>query len=229
MAGDKNKISVQQVSSTKIEKPSTVYLIDDHPVLLQGIALLINAESDLSVCGHTSSSVVAFKEILQAKPDLVILDISLGLLSGVEVLKDIKVHFPSQKVLMLSMHDENLYGRRTLKAGARGYLSKDCATEQLVPAIRQILRGEVYLSSALSRRVMAQLMGRESDSLLPLDALSDRELQVYELVGDGATTRQIADRLHLSVKTIETHKAHVKKKLGLQSATELTQHAIQRA
>ena len=214
---------------SKKEKASTVYLIDDHPVMMQGISLLINAESDLMVCGQTGSWAVAFKEIPKILPNLVILDITLGLLSGVEVLKDIKIHFPAQRVLMLSMHDENLYAARTLKAGAHGYLSKDCASEHLVPAIRQILQGEVYLSSTLSRRMMSQLMGREFDPQSPLEALSDRELQVYVLVGDGLTTRQIADRLHLSVKTIETHKTHVKEKLGLHSANELMQHAIQPA
>jgi len=217
------------VSSRKNEKASTVYLIDDHPIIIQGISLLINAEPDLAVCGQASSWTVAFKEIPEVKPDLVILDITLGVLNGVEILKDIKIHFPTQRVLMLSMHDENLYVARSLKAGAHGYLSKDCAAEQLVPAIHQILQGEVYLSCALSRRMMSQLMGRESDSKSPLEALSDRELQIYVLVGDGLTTRQIAERLHLSVKTIETHKAHVKEKLGLNTANELTQHAIHRA
>ena len=131
------------------------------------------------MCGQASSWTIAFKEIPKFKPDLVILDITLGVLSGVEVLKDIQIHFPTQRVLMLSMHEENLSAARTLKAGAQGYLSKDCATEQLVPAIRQILQGEVYLSSVLSRKMMSRLMGRESVSRSPLETLSDRELQIY--------------------------------------------------
>ena len=227
MAENGDNLWFDQVSSPKSEKASTVYLIDDHPVMIQGISLLIDAEPDLAVCGQASSWTIAFKEIPKVKPDLVILDITLGVLSGVEVLKDIKIHFPTQRVLMLSMHEENLYAARTLKAGAHGYLSKDCATEQLVPAIRQILQGEVYLSSVLSRKMMSRLMGRESVSRSPLEALSDRELQIYVLVGDGLTTRQIGERLHLSVKTIETHKAHVKKKLILDTANELMQHAIE--
>lgn len=210
------------------ESKSTVYLIDDHPVIIQGIALLINAEPELSVVGHASSWPTAFKEIGTLKPDVVILDITLATANGVEVLKDLKIHFPEQRVLMLSMHDENLYATRAMKAGAHGYLMKASASEEVVTAIRQILRGEVYLSGPVSKRMMSQMVGRKTDDAgSPLDSLSDRELEVYEMVGTGLTTRQIAERLHLSVKTIETHKAHVKEKLGLQTANELTQHAIQ--
>ena len=129
---------------------------------------------------------------------------------------------------MLSMHDENLYAARSMKAGAWGYLMKGSATDEVVVALRKILEGEIYLSPGMSKKMMSQLIGRgRTDGSSPLELLSDRELEVYELVGGGLTTRSIADQLHLSVKTIESHKAHIKEKLGLESSSQLTQHAIQ--
>src|SRR5262249_40735118 len=151
--------------------------------------------------------------------------VTLANANGVEVLKNLKVHVPEQKVLMLSMHDENLYAFRAMKAGANGYLMKASATDEVPVAIRQGLKGDVYLSVDMFKRMMSQLVGHRTNED-PLSALSDRELEVYQMVGDGLTTRQIADRLFLSVKTIETHKAHVKEKLHLTSANELTKHAI---
>jgi len=216
----------QTVSPKSVAK-STVYLIDDHPVIVQGISMLINAEPDLSVVGTSASWHTALKEIAELKPNVVVLDITLASANGVEVLKNLRVHFPEQKVLMLSMHDENLYAARSMKAGASGYLMKGSATEEVVIAIKQILKGEIYLSAGMSKRMMSQLVGHGRQGASPLEILSDRELEVYELVGAGLTTRAIAERLHLSVKTIETHKAHLKEKLGLQTANELVQHAIQ--
>lgn len=224
-------MKTESASANKTEKApaqASVYLIDDHPVIVQGISMLINAEPDMRVAGSSASWTTALKEIEKLKPDVVVLDITLASANGVEVLKNLKVHFPDQKVLMLSMHDENLYATRSMKAGAWGYLMKASATEEVVSAIRQILRGEIYLSPDMSKRMMSQLVGRGRDgNASPLEALSDRELEVYEMVGEGLTTRKIAERLHLSVKTIETHKSHLKEKLGLETANELVQHAIQ--
>ena len=206
---------------------SRVYLIDDHPLLVQGITELVNAEHDLLVVGSTSEWTSALKQIPELKPDVVVLDITLAKANGIEVLKNLRVHFPELKVLMLSMHDENLYAMRSVRAGAHGYIMKMSATEEVVAAIRRILGGEIYLSPRIAKQTMMSLIGRRKEGALsPLDDLSDRELEVFNLVGDGLTTRQIAERLHLSVKTIETHKAHVKEKLHLESATQLTQHAI---
>jgi len=211
-----------------VSTKSTVYLIDDHPMIVQGITLLINSEPDMEVVGSSSVWTVALKEIAQLKPDVVLLDVTLANANGVEVLKNLKVHVPEQKVLMLSMHDENLYATRSMKAGAHGYLMKAAATEEVPIAIRQVVKGEIYLSGSMSKRMMFQLTGhKRNGESSPLEDLSDRELEVYQMVGDGLTTRQIAERLFLSVKTIETHKAHVKEKLRLTTATELTQHAIQ--
>jgi len=222
-----NKTSSGSNQPVPASPKATVYLIDDHPMIVKGITLLIDAEADMKVVGGSSVWTVALKEIQQLKPDIVLLDVTLGNANGVEVLKNLKVHVPEQKVLMLSMHDENLYAVRAMKAGANGYLMKASATDEVPVAIRQVLKGEVYLSVTMSKRMMAQLVGQKTSEQDPLTALSDRELEVYQMVGDGLTTRQIADRLFLSVKTIETHKAHVKEKLHLESANELTKHAIQ--
>jgi len=206
---------------------AAIYIIDDHPLLVQGLTDLINAQADMNVTGTTPEWTVALTQFQKDKPDVVILDITLKNANGVEVLKNLRVHFPDLKVLMLSMHDESLYAMRALKAGAQGYIMKAAATEKVITAIRQILSGELYLSDEMSRRAMATLVGRKKEAGgSPLEDLSDRELEVFTLIGEGLTTRQIADKLHLSVKTIETHRAHIKEKLNLKNSTELVQHAI---
>jgi DNA-binding NarL/FixJ family response regulator len=217
--------SMKKEISTNPRKCS-VYLIDDHPVILQGISMLINSQDDLCVAGTSTSWATGFKEIPLLKPDVVTLDISLESGNGIEVLKNIKTHFPTQKVLMLSMHDENLYASRSMKAGAWGYLMKVSAADEVPAAIRQIMNGGIYLSPGMSRTMMSQLAGRQRLGGSALESLSDRELEVYEMVGDGLTTRLIANRMHLSVKTIETHKSHIKEKLSLKTGTELAQHAV---
>ncbi len=206
---------------------AAIYIIDDHPLLVQGLTDLINAQADMNVTGTTPEWTVALNQFQKEKPDVVILDITLKNANGVEVLKNLRVHFPDLKVLMLSMHDESLYAMRALKAGAQGYIMKAAATEKVITAIWQILSGELYLSDEMSRRAMATLVGRKKEAGgSPLEDLSDRELEVFTLIGEGLTTRQIADKLHLSVKTIETHRAHIKEKLNLKNSTELVQHAI---
>lgn len=211
----------------KSQNKSTVYIIDDHPLLVQGLSDLINAQPDLEVVGTSGDWTVALKHLQKNEPSIVVLDITLENSNGVEVLKNLKVHFPGLKVLMLSMHDENLYAMRSLKAGAAGYIMKAEATEKVVTAIRKILSGEVYLSDSMAKKMMSQLVGRRKDTGgSPLEDLSDRELEVFQMIGEGLTTRQIAEKLHLSVKTVETHRAHIKEKLNLTNSTELVQHAI---
>lgn len=212
------------------EKPAKfrVYLIDDHPLVLQGVTELINAESDLQVVGSTGEWSVAFEQIKELQPALVVLDITLSRSNGIEILKNLRVHFPKLKVLILSMHDEDLYAMRALKAGAHGYLMKASASEEVVLAVRKILEGEIYLSPRIAKQTMLGLLGRRKEqTVTPLDDLSDRELEVFQMVGDGLTTRQMAERMHLSVKTVETHKSHIKEKLHIDSATQLVQHAVQ--
>jgi DNA-binding NarL/FixJ family response regulator len=205
-----------------------ILLVDDHPIVQMGLAEMINAEKDLAVCGTAENLHQTLDQIESLKPDLVLLDISLKGSNGIELLKNIKARMPKLLVLMLSMHDENLYAIRALRAGAAGYIMKQEATEKVLTAIRKVLAGEVYLSDNIEKKMMKQLVGgRTARTGSPIEDLSDRELEVFGLIGQGRSTRQIAEELHLSIKTIESHRAHIKEKLNLKSATELMQYAIQ--
>jgi DNA-binding NarL/FixJ family response regulator len=204
-----------------------IYIIDDHPIMVQGLKELIHNQKDLKVIGSSEDWHVALEQVKKLQPDLIMLDVTLKEANGIEVLKNLKIHVPNIKVLMLSMHDENLYAMRSLKAGAHGYIMKQEAADKVLNAIRQVLNGEIYLSESMSKRTMFQLLGRGGTrSGSPLEDLSDRELEVFTLIGQGCTTRQIAEKLHLSIKTVETHRAHIKEKLNLKNSTELVQHAI---
>ena len=206
----------------------TVFIVDDHPLLRQGLALLINRESDLAVCGEAEDAQAAMLAISRCQPDILIVDISLNGPDGLDLLKSIRNSHPDLPVLMLSMHDEATYAERALRAHANGYIMKQEATEKVLVAVRRILNGEVYLSDWLANKMLQQYIGGASVSLQSrLSALSDRELEVFRSIGEGRSTRQIADELHLSVKTVETYQAHLKEKLALRSGRELIQHAIQ--
>lgn len=205
-----------------------VLLVDDHPIVRQGLALLIDREGDLSVCGEAEGAHSAFHAISTLRPDIVLLDISLSGPDGLDVLKEIRVKSANLPVLMLSMHDETIYAERAMRAGANGYIMKQEATEKVLVAIRRILQGGVYLSDRLTNTMLQQFVhGASSAKKSPLVSLTDRELEVFRLIGEGHGTRQIADELHLSVKTIESYQAHIKEKLSLRNARELVQHAIE--
>jgi DNA-binding NarL/FixJ family response regulator len=205
-----------------------ILIVDDHPIMREGIVQLINHEKDLVICGQYEDAGEAFKGVEDHRPDLAVIDISLKGSSGIELLKNIKCNYPSILVLMLSMHDESLYAERVLRAGAAGYIMKQEATERILVAIRKVLNGEVYLSERMSTKLMHQLVGgRAAAGGSLMERLSDRELEVFGLIGQGKGTRQIAEQLHLSVKTIESHRAHIKEKLNLKNATELVHRAIQ--
>ncbi len=205
-----------------------ILLVDDHPIVRQGLAEMLNHERDLEVCGTAEDVLQALEAIDKLHPDLVIADISLRGSNGIELLKAIKLRFPTTLVLVLSMHDESLYAVRALRAGAAGYIMKQEATERVLVALRQVLAGEVYLSERMEKKMMHQLVGgRAARTGSPIEDLSDRELEIFGLIGQGHGTRKIAEELHLSIKTIESHRAHIKEKLNLQNATELVQHAIQ--
>jgi DNA-binding NarL/FixJ family response regulator len=206
----------------------TVFIVDDHPLLRQGLALLINRENDLTVCGEAEEAQAAMRAISQYQPDILIVDISLNGPDGLDLLKNIRNSYPSLPVLILSMHDEATYAERALRARANGYIMKQEATEKVLVAVRRILNGEVYLSDRIANKMLQQYIGGASTALQSrLNALSDRELEVFRSIGEGRSTRQIADELHLSVKTVETYQAHLKEKLALRSGRELIQHAIQ--
>ncbi|MHC4159179.1 MAG: response regulator [Planctomycetota bacterium] len=209
------------------ENKSKVLIVDDHPIVRQGLAELIGHEDDFTVCGQAEDAHQAMKAIKELKPDMVIVDISLKETSGMELIKDINVQYPNLAILALSMHDESLYAERAIRAGAKGYIMKAEATEKVITAIRKILSGDIYLSEPMAAKLIHKLVGGKIEvGTSAMDRLSDRELEVFRLIGKGYGTRQIAEKLHLSVKTIDTYRAHIKEKLNLTNAAELLQYAI---
>jgi len=190
--------------------------------------MLINQEQDLVVCGQAEDAHEALRVVRESEPDMVIVDISLKETSGVELIKDLQVQYPDLPILTLSMHDEAVYGERALRAGARGYIMKQEANEKVVTAIRRVLEGEIYVSDVMAAKMVSKLIGGAGKKTgSPVERLSDRELEVFRMLGEGYNTREMAEKLHLSVKTIETYRAHIKDKLGLQDASELLRSAIQ--
>lgn len=205
-----------------------VLVVDDHPIVREGMALLINREPDLAVCADAEESNAALEAIDSLRPDLAIVNISLPGRDGLELLKMIRAKDPQMPVLILSMHGETTYAERALRAGANGYIMKQEATDKVLVAIRRILNREIYVSEEIANRMLRHFVGaHESDGRSPLDGLSDRELEVFRRMGEGQSTRQIAEELHLSVKTIETHQARLKEKLSLRTSRELVQYAIE--
>ena len=214
-------------SATRVKKKA-VFVVDDHPLLRQGLALMINREPDLSVCGEAEEAQAAMKAIAAKKPDILIADISLNGPDGLDLLKTLRSLYPNLPVLVLSMHDESIYAERALRARANGYIMKQEATEKVLIAVRRILSGDIYLSDRMANKLLHQyITGSAVDLKSRLSTLSDRELEVFRLIGEARTTRQIAEKLHLSIKTVETYQAHIKDKLSLRSGRELVQHAIQ--
>ncbi len=204
-----------------------VLIVDDHPVVREGLALRINRQPDLEVCGEAESPAEALGQIAACKPDLAIVDLLLKDGSGLELIRDIQTRHPRLLVLALSIQDERLYARRALQAGAKGYIMKQEATDKVVEAIRYVLSGHVYLSDPMRRRLLDSLAGSDSTSFLsPIEQLSNRELEVFRLLGEGMSTRQIAERLHLSVKTIETYCDRIKVRLNLATRSELVRDAV---
>ena len=205
---------------------NSVMIVDDHPVLRCGLAALIEAESDLAVCGQAASGHEALRMIPEIRPDIVIVDLELGGMHGLDLVKSMQSQHPQIPALVLTMHDETVYAERSLRAGAKGYLSKSALDATVLLAIRCILQGETYMSDKLKEQLATKFVGRgvpTSDS--PLDVLTDRELQVFRLIGKGLTTREIAATLFLSVKTVESHVEHIKRKLALDSAAALARRA----
>jgi DNA-binding NarL/FixJ family response regulator len=205
-----------------------IVIVDDHPIVREGLADLINKEDDLVVCGEAEDGHRAMEVISELEPDIAIVDISLQDTSGLELIKDIKVQYPSLPVLTLSMHEESLYAERALRAGAKGYIMKREATANVVIAIRKVLSGQVYLSERMATKLVDKLVGsKPEENSSGIERLTDRELEVFSLLGEGKGTRQISEGLHLSVKTIETYRSRIKEKLNLKSGPELLQHAFQ--
>lgn len=204
-----------------------VIIVDDHPPMRKGLAQLINAEADLETCGEAGNIFEAIEVVQRLKPDIVIVDLVLKDANGLDLIKDLKKDLPDLSILVLSMQNESVYAERVLRAGARGYIMKEETTENVVNALRQVLNGEVYLSEKMSKRILSQFAGGRVDKSKSLvKTLSDRELEVFQLIGQGLQPRQVAEKLHLSVKTIETYREHLKTKLDLENAAQLTQTAV---
>jgi len=217
----------KEKSALKSEKQKRIVIVDDHPLFRKGLEQLINSSDDaFHICGEAGNAAEGMTVIRQLEPDLAIVDVSLPGANGIELIKNIRAEFPKLPVLILSMHDESLYALRALRAGAQGYVMKQEALENVIIAIREVLMGRPYLSADMSAKLIANFasgMNQTSST----DKLSDRELEILELIGKGLDVREIARTLHISAKTVETHRAHIKKKLNLKNARQVTRFAVQ--
>jgi DNA-binding NarL/FixJ family response regulator len=217
-------------TAAKKKRPAAkkrIFIVDDHPMMRQGLAQLVNNEPDLTVCGEADTAGQALNVVPGSRPDLLIADISLPDKNGLELIKDLRALQPELSILVISMHDEELYAERVLRAGGRGYVMKQEGGKILMEAIRQVLSGKVFVSEKMSAKILEIFSGRRDQSGgSPVQRLSDREFEVFQMIGEGKGTRQIAEHLHLSVKTVEVHRANIKEKLRLKTATDLVRYAV---
>jgi DNA-binding NarL/FixJ family response regulator len=205
-----------------------VFLVDDHPLVREWLTQFIEREGDLKICGEAEDTADAIKGIEATKPAVVIADLSLKTTHGLELIKDLQSRFPALPVLILSMHDESLYAERVLRAGAKGYITKQEATKKILLALRRVMGGQIYISEKMAARMVHKMVvGRPDSQKSPIERLTDRELEVFQLIGRGQGTRRIAAELHLGIKTVESYRARIKEKLKLEDGTQLLQHAIQ--
>ena len=219
------------MSASHSAKPATdkarLFLVDDHPLVRERLAELICQQSDLAVCGECGEAAECLQQLDRAKPDLVVVDLSLKTSHGIELIKDIKAHNPNLRILVLSMHDESLFAERALRAGALGYVTKDEPTCTVLEAIRRVLSGRMFLTERMATQLVGALIhGPATLTGSPLGTFSDRELEIFQLIGEGQSTRQIAERLRLDVKTVETYRSRIKEKLQVSSSAELLQQAV---
>jgi DNA-binding NarL/FixJ family response regulator len=210
--------------TTRLRK---VFIVDDHPMMREGLAQMIGNQPDLEVCGEAGDAHEALEKINSLKPDLVLTDITLPGKNGLELIKDIKTMLPQALVLVISMHDETLYVERVLRAGGRGYIMKQEGGKKIAQAIRQVLDGQIWVSEKMSAKILEIFSGhRQEVTASPVGNLTDREFEVFQLIGQGLETKRMAQKLHLSPKTIEVHRASIKAKLKLSSMPELIYYAI---
>jgi len=204
-----------------------ILLVDDHPFMRAGLAHLIDRQPDMRVCGEAGNPAEAFQHLKKVRPDLVLTDLTMPGRSGLEFIKDLLSNDPTLAVLVISMHDEAVFAERSLRAGAKGYIMKEAGGENLLAALRQVLRGDVYVSPRMSSRILAGLSGsRPRGSSSPIENLTDREFEVFQLIGQGKSTREIATQLNLSPKTVDVHRSHLKEKLDLKDVTSLIRYAV---
>ena len=217
-----------QITARSSEDRKRILLVDDHPMMRAGLAQLINRQSDMCVCAEAGQPGEVFSLLSQANPDLMLTDLSMPGRSGLEFIKDLIALRPDLPILVISMHDEVIYAERCLRAGARGYVMKESGSENLLAALRRVIGGQIHVSSSDVRKHLRNLSARKPrGSGSPIQALSDREFEVFQLVGQGKSTRDIAAQLHLSPKTVDVHRGHIREKLGLKDVTALLRHAVQ--
>jgi DNA-binding NarL/FixJ family response regulator len=207
-------------------RKTRIFLVDDHPIVRLGFVQLLSAEPDFEVSGQAESARAALEKLPAARPDVALVDLSLGSTSGIDLIRDIKERWPRMAVLVVSMHDELLYAEHSMRAGASGYLMKHEAPDAIVRAIRTVASGNVFVTESVSGRLFQRLVNGAAQADSPLATLSDRELHVLRLIGSGLGTREIAEQLHLSVKTVESYRARLKEKMSLRSGTELLRFAV---
>lgn len=212
-------------SATRIRK--RILIVDDHPIVRQGLVEQLNREPDLVVCAQASNASQALAAVEQHQPDLALVDINLPGRSGLELIRDLRTVAPHLPMLVLSMHDEEVFAERVLRAGGRGYVSKEAGGDTLLKAIRRVLSGQIYVSQTVSTRLLDSLSGKHpTRTVSPVEQLTDRELEVFTLIGQAKETKEIARRLNMSGKTVEAHRAAIKRKLKLKTGPELTRHAV---
>jgi DNA-binding NarL/FixJ family response regulator len=215
------------MTKTKLTMPAKILIVDDHSMVREGLRMRISAFPDLEVCGEATTEEEAIDLLKSSEPDLIIVDISLKCGHGIELIKRVKSLNSNVKMLVSSGFQESLYAERALRAGALGYLNKQDSGEKVIDAIRTVLRGERYVSDEITQRLVSQALGNRSDNKNPFDLLSDRELEVLRMIGNGQTSGKIASQLLLSTHTIDTHRENIKRKLGLKNAAELSRVAVQ--
>jgi len=221
------KTATRDEAGTDAVAKRKILLVDDHPFMRAGLAQLIERPPDLAVCGEAGNPAEAFVELSRCHPDLILSDLTMPGRSGLDFIKDVRAQHPKLPILVVSMHDEAIYAERVLRAGARGYIMKEAGGDNLLAAIRQIIGGEVYLSPRMSARIFDHLSSRRPrGSSSPIQNLTDREFEVFQLIGHGKSTRDVAVQLHLSPKTVDVHRGHIKAKLDLGNATALVRHAV---
>ncbi len=209
------------------ESRKRILIVDDHPLMREGLAQLIEHEPDLCAACQADTAAEALNAVASRVPDLALVDLSLPDRSGLELIKDIHTLHPTLPILVVSMHDESLYAERVLRAGGRGYIMKQQGGKKMMEAIRQVLSGQIYVSDKISARILETFSGQRPGGVhSPLERLSDREFEIFQLIGQGHSTRQIAEHLHVSGKTIEVHRANIKRKLGLAKGADLVRYAI---
>jgi DNA-binding NarL/FixJ family response regulator len=203
-------------------------LVDDHPITRQGLRVLFNQQTDLEICGEADDGALGFELACTLKPDIIIIDVSLKSQSGIELVKNIKARVPDARMLVLSMHDENVYAERAMRAGAMGYAMKHEDSERLIEAVRIIVRGGIHLSAAMKEKMLHRYVNKRGDPAeFSIDTLSDREMEVLQAIGNGFSSREVAKKLNLSTKTIDSYREHLKKKLNLDTGADVVRYAIE--